>query len=122
MTEDRFACTKEFLRVYALLIAAAERRQSGGYVEVAEIMGVPRSGHYMSQETGQMLGEISRREHECGRPMLSAVVVRAQGRRPGPGFFKLARQLGRIPEDATDEELESFWRAEQEAVYAEWSQ
>ena len=84
-------------------------------------MGLPPSGHLMGQRTGLLLDEINRREDECGRPMLSALVVRAQERWPGAGFFMLARQLGHLPQDATDEQQRAFWEAERDRVYEEWS-
>jgi hypothetical protein len=44
---------------------------------------------------GEALSAISRYEHDHGRPLISALVVREDTGRPGPGFFDLARQLGR---------------------------
>jgi hypothetical protein len=44
---------------------------------------------------GEALGAISRYEHDHGRPLISALVVREADGLPGPGFFELARQLGR---------------------------
>jgi hypothetical protein len=45
--------------------------------------------------------------------MLSAVAVSVEGK-PGPGFYTLARELGRA---ATDDEDQSYWREELEAAY-----
>ena len=43
-----------------------------------------------------MLGEISSEEDAAGRGMLTVLVVhRAGDMQPGPGFFELAKQLGR---------------------------
>lgn len=64
----------------------------------------------------QMIGDISTEEDEAGRGMLSAVVVNKRDRRPGPGFFTLARSLGR---DA-DDEL-TCWSEELHKVYNECS-
>jgi len=36
----------------------------------------------------------------------------------GPGFFALAKELGRLGGDAANEEV--FWRQEVEAVYETW--
>jgi hypothetical protein len=44
-------------------------------------------------EIGKILGEISTREHNDGRPMLSVVVVQSETLYPGKGFFNLAREL-----------------------------
>ena len=63
-----------------------------------------------------MLGKISTAENVAGRGMLSAVVVRKENKRPGKGFFELARILGR---DVSDEE--TFWVNEIKKVYSSWS-
>jgi hypothetical protein len=48
--------------------------------------------------------------------MLSAVAVSVSGK-PGPGFFGLARELGKL-RDGEDEH--AFWEAECERVYSAW--
>ena len=43
-----------------------------------------------------MLGQISEEEDAAGRGMLSVLVVHKDGdKMPGPGFFTLAKKLGR---------------------------
>jgi hypothetical protein len=69
-------------------------------------------------EIGRLLGEISEDEVKHGRPMLSSIVV-TKGGRPGPGYFELARHLGRL-RGATKEEELRFWEAEVKAVYEAW--
>ena len=64
----------------------------------------------------KMLGEISTSEHQAGRGMLTAVVVRAHDGRPGPGFFRLARDLGERFKDP-----EMFWAMEVAKVCQAWS-
>jgi hypothetical protein len=60
----------------------------------------------------ELLGQISRREDNEGRGMLSVVVVHQGGDgMPGPGFFKLAQELGR---DVRDRVM--FWAAEVDLV------
>jgi hypothetical protein len=49
--------------------------------------------------------------------MLSAVAVSVSGK-AGPGFFGLAKDLGRFTGGPSDED--SFWRKEVEAVYETW--
>ncbi|MBP8251696.1 MAG: hypothetical protein KAX40_04990 [Herpetosiphon sp.] len=64
-----------------------------------------------------MLGEISREEDEAGRGMLSVIVVHKYGdMQPGPGFFELAKSLGR---DTSD--LLTCWIQELNKVHAQWS-
>lgn len=65
----------------------------------------------------EMLGEVSRAENAAGRGMLTVLVVHKDGdMQPGPGFYKLAKELGR---DTTD--LVKCWIDELKAVYAKWS-
>ena len=68
-------------------------------------------------EMGRILGEVSRYEHEAGRPLLSAVVTRKDGE-PGKGFYALARELGMIAPRAS---RIAFWSQELKKVYDHWS-
>ena len=62
------------------------------------------------------LEEISTDENHAGRGMLTALVVYKYGEhKPGPGFFELAKKLGR---DAKD--LDKCWVEELKTVYAAW--
>jgi hypothetical protein len=58
-----------------------------------------------------LLGEVSADEHTAGRPLLSAVVVRSDVELPipGPGFFRLAKQLGSMTAEMADVD---YWRTE----------
>jgi hypothetical protein len=62
-----------------------------------------------------LLDEISREEDAAGRGMLSVVVIRKdkEARLPGPGFFKLAKKLGR---DTSDRD--TCWAEELVKVYS----
>ena len=63
-----------------------------------------------------MLGEISEEENSAGRGMLTVIVVHKHGDMlPGPGFFKLAKTLGR---DTSDKE--KFWINELKWVFGKW--
>lgn len=65
----------------------------------------------------RLLDEISIEEDELGRGMLSVVVVHKVGdMQPGPGFFELAKSLGRNTQD-----IEKCWVAELHRVHAFWS-
>ena len=118
---DALSQQKSYLRVYALLIRSAEERTTVTYGDVAAILGLPPSGQHMARETGRMLGAITHREHACGRPMLTAAVVSSSDKRPGPGFYGLARQMGRLDNAATRDGERQFWKEELERVYEEWS-
>lgn len=52
------------------------------------------------QRLFHLLGEISEEENAAGRGMLSVIVVHKSGdMQPGPGFFELAKKLGRDTSD-----------------------
>lgn len=64
-----------------------------------------------------MLGEVSSAEDAAGRGMLSVVVVHKDGdMQPGPGFFELAKELGRDTRD-----ILKCWVEELKRVHAYWS-
>jgi len=62
-----------------------------------------------------LLGQISTREVEEGRGMLTAVVVTQDDGLPGQGYFHLASQLGL---DASNPD--AFWVSELRKVYSSW--
>lgn len=63
------------------------------------------------------LGEISEAEDDAGRGMLTVIVVHKHGdMQPGPGFFELARRLGRNTKDVV-----KCWVEELKKVHAYWS-
>ena len=64
-----------------------------------------------------MLDDISRTEHDCGRPLLSAVVIRMDTNIPGRGFFNLAKSLG-LP---CDDDVQC-WVRELRRVHNHWQQ
>ncbi|MEJ5375822.1 MAG: hypothetical protein WHX93_04530 [bacterium] len=64
-----------------------------------------------------MLGEISREEDDAGRGMLTVIVVHKSGdMQLGPGFFELAKELGR---DTSD--ILKCWVDELKKVHAYWA-
>lgn len=70
-----------------------------------------------SNALAAILGEISTQEDEVGRGMLSVVVVHKDGdKMPGPGFFDLAKRLGRETTDRL-----AAWATEMDAVQRSWS-
>jgi len=70
-----------------------------------------------SYALAKMLGEISTAEDKAGRGMLTVIVVHKYGdMQPGPGFFDLAKRLGR---DTSD--ILKCWVEELKQVHAYWS-
>ena len=120
MSERAEACvrSKEYHLVFSELIAAACRRGIVTYQEIAKIIGLPLSGNLMGSRIASIAGQICNDEHEAGRPMLTAILVNVRGI-PGPGFFGIARDVGRLDSsDRADER--AFWEAEKQAVHNEW--
>lgn len=61
-----------------------------------------------------LLGQLSEESDEEGKGMISALVVHKEDRRPGKGFFTLAKTLGRDVSDADkcwSDELKRVYRA-----------
>lgn len=110
----------ECARVYAALLTAACERKTLTYKNVGQLMGLKVKGHQLGKQTGDLLIVISEQEHEQGRPLLSALVVRQSDGQAGGGFFALARRLGQLEgEDAASERV--FWESEVQAVYQTWA-
>ena len=103
--------TDRYEAVRDKLIEVARNRERTTYGELARITGLP------ARSVGPLvLDAISRDEANANRPMLSAVVVDAEGR-TGSGFFRLAADLGRT---ASPDRDEAFLTAEREAAYRYW--
>ena len=107
--------------LYYHLIEVARNKGTTTYGEIGPIVGIldfsnPGSGI----QIGEILGEISKYEHSCGRPMLSALVTYKDEPKPGPGFFTLARELGLLMRTDKDAELE-FFAQELRKVHDHWS-
>ena len=67
-------------------------------------------------EMADILDGISRAEHDAGRPLLSAVVIRRDKNMPGNGFFTLARSL-HLHRDGDDLQ---YWLEELRRVHDYW--
>ena len=111
---DQWSAAKEETR--QAMIAVARRKSVIAYSDL-----VRKITSCLLEPNGaclaHMLGEISSEEDEEGRGLLTVVVVHKTGdRKPGPGFFRLARSRG---QHIVDEER--FWIEELRNVYDTWS-
>lgn len=95
----------------SVLTARAPTRNLISYSDLCRrITAINLDAH--SPVIAHFLDEISREENAAGRGLMSVLVVHKHGdQMPGPGFFHLARSVGR---DTTDREL--FWISELEYV------
>lgn len=72
-----------------------------------------------SRAMREVLTEISMAEHAAGRPLLSAVVVRTDTRRPGKGFEAMAKLL-RVRGRSSPQ---TFWKMQRDRVWKHvWTQ
>jgi hypothetical protein len=116
MIKSKWHQTKEYFIAYSILINAAQHHGFATYQEIAQAVGLPTSGNYMSSQIGEILGTISANEAKEGRPMLSAIAVGINGK-PGKGFIPWATDLGFFNEGV---EEDAFWENECQKVYQEW--
>ena len=116
VVSDKYRGTTKYFHVLAELVRAAQYRGLTTYQDIALLMGLPQSGSHMGKEVGRILGEISEDEVRAGRPMLSSVAVGVNGK-AGPGFFGLARELGRLDQNKDES---AFWKEELLAAYSAW--
>jgi hypothetical protein len=103
--------------LYDQLVTAAEQRRTLTYFEAARAAGLSLDTPVARASFARMLRDISTREHRAGRPLLSALVVLLGNRRPGQGFFELARELDLLG----NQPPEAFHRQELARVHDYWS-
>lgn len=100
----------------AALIEVAKKR---GRIAYSELTGKIEAiaFEYDDPRYWHLLGEISVDEMKAKRGMLSAIVVHRSGdMRPGPGFYELAKGLGKKVG-----EVDRFWLAEFNRVHDVWA-
>jgi len=99
-----------------ILIERAKVRGMIPYSELVEnVKSITMESHSHALDT--MLDEISSEEDYAGRGMLTVIVVHKYGdMQPGPGFFELAKKLGR---DVSD--ILKCWIDELKWVHGHWS-
>ena len=100
----------------SVLIDVARRKGRIAYCELVEkIHAIDIGAH--DPRLFHLLGEISTEEDNEGRGMLTAIVVHKSGdMQPGPGFFELAKSIGK---DTTD--ILACWIKEFNRVHDYWA-
>jgi len=96
------------------IVETAQGRGTINYEEVGKLGNLSMANPDHRNQLANMLDDINREEDKKGGPMLSVVVVKKDSRRPGKGFFELARELGRQAPDVDDE---TFFVTELKRVY-----
>jgi hypothetical protein len=102
--------------IYERLIEVAKEQSYTTYSEIAPLAGLDMSIPEHREEIGELLIEIVHHEHRLGKPMLSVVVVHQHDNMPGPGFFRLAKELGL----QKDEDNLTFFAHELIRVHNAW--
>lgn len=106
MSEQRIRRYLPDLRAY--LVEAARARRLVGYKELADVVGTSH------RSVGDVLDVLGREEHEQQRPILPAIVVLKQKRKPSSGFYRLLALL----QHTSAEEDTAAWEAERDRVWA----
>lgn len=114
---SKYRNTKYYDSVYALLCFAANKNELLSYTPIWELMEL-KPGNNAAKEAGHMLGEISEDAHLSGKPLLSAIVINKKKKEPGPGFYILAENLGKLPTGKSDLEKRSYWEKERDNVFS----
>ena len=96
----------------------AKRQETTTYSDIAPLANLDMADPANRDEISQLLGQISTYEHQQGQPMLTAIVIHREDNIPGPGFFELARHLGRLKEG--NDKL-AFFCHEVARVHQTWS-
>jgi len=84
------------------------------YEELGKLANLSMANPDHRNQLADILDEINRDEHKNEGPMLSVVVVKKDSKRPGKGFFVLAKGLKRQAPDVDDE---TFFVSELRRVY-----
>ena len=77
----------------AIMVKRARRGNPITYSELCDQLTAIRLEPH-DVRLAHFLGQISTREHEEGRALLTAIVVHKHDLQPGDGFFNLAESLG----------------------------
>lgn len=99
------------------LIEIAKEQSLISYGELAGFAGMPFDVDSERNRLYAILDEINRGEDAQGRPMLSVVVVHKDDGKPGAGFFKLAKHIGKQKKSVSNDD---FFRSEIINVFNYW--
>ena len=122
---ERASLPDDYLIPYSRLTAEvvtrlSQQAASVGAVATREL--VEKTREILTPESNalaEMLREISTESASCvpDQGMLTVIVVHKTGdQRPGSGFFACARELGRLPANASEAQEDEFWIRELDLV------
>lgn len=103
------------------LIQVAAQGTTITYQALAEELAVrpPNRIH----QVAMALEQLMREDAADDRPFIAALVVSKRGHGlPAPGFFDLARRLGRFQDTSSESAKQAFHRAELDEALVHWAQ
>jgi len=103
--------------LYDRLAQTARNGDTATYAAVAPLAALDMGSPADRNRLAVLLDEINQHESGQGRPLLTALVVLADKKMPGQGFFDCATRLGRT---VGDDHL-TFWLAEVRHVHEYWT-
>lgn len=107
-----------------LIQAAKTEDEFVEYPEIISLAGLNRfKGEALGGELGHLFYDIIQQDwaEDKNRPMLSAVAISSSSGGPGDGFYRLAREIGRLKSKTEADEL-TFWIQELAALRKYWRQ
>jgi hypothetical protein len=103
-------------RVHDKLVATARGRQLITYTDLGKIADLDVSDRQQLDQLVKILDGIAIADIRAGRPLLVAVVIRADRGTPSKGFFDFAKQHGLMKR----EDEVGFFAKELQRVYDAW--
>src|SRR4051794_17809211 len=107
--ESRIEKSKEYLRVYAMLMSAAQQRGFVTTKDVADLVDHGDEARTSVRTATAVLRLIDRRETQSRRPLLSSVVVSPTNHAPPATFYTSASELGLLARAASSDQKTTFW-------------
>jgi hypothetical protein len=104
-------------RVYDKLVTTARSRQLISYTELGKAADFDVSDAGQLDQLVKILERIAIADIRAARPLLVAVVIRADRGTPSKGFFDFAKQHGLMKR----EDEMSFFAKELQRVYGAWA-
>jgi hypothetical protein len=107
--------------IYEELKRLAKAKTPETYGDFGHKFGfLPGDAHFENNQLWSILGDFSISECEAGRPMISALIYRADTGMPGNGFFKLAEELYPKLKLNTEDKRREFFYSELNKLFACW--
>ncbi|MGI9306945.1 MAG: hypothetical protein ACR2P5_06535 [Gammaproteobacteria bacterium] len=104
------------------MVDAAKNASTLSYGDLFSPYGMDMGYDSQRALAGTFLGEICAEEHNAGRHLLSVLVVHADDKKPGDGFFGLADELGfSINKRSPSNKKTEFFVKQLKLVYDYWA-